>query len=288
MKPPSPVDPLSFVSAGDPAESREPLVQLERLVKRYGAKVAVRDMTLTLFSGEVFAFLGPNGAGKTSTLRMTTGLLRPDAGRVRVCGFDMRTDARRAKRHLAYVPDLPFLYDKLTGREFIEFAREMYGVPRELAAKRLEELIDRLDMNSFLDQLTESYSHGMKQKTALAAALIHAPRVLIVDEPIVGLDPRTVRVIKDIFREIASAGGVVFMSTHTLDVAEAVADRIGIIRSGELVGLGTLEELRRAAERYERLEDIFLHLTGEQFGDGDGDGLGPPRGGAAAARRGIP
>ncbi len=267
-------------AAGGAVETREPTVQLTQIHKRYGRKHAVRDISLTLYAGEVFAFLGPNGAGKTSTMRMTTGLLRPDQGAVRVCGYDMRSDGRIAKQQLAYVPDLPFLYDKLTGREFIEFAREMYGVPEAVAIERLGVLAERLDMRSFLDQLTESYSHGMKQKVALAAALIHAPRVLVVDEPIVGLDPRTIRVIKSIFREIADAGGTVFMSTHTLDVAEAVADRIGIIRDGALVGLGTLAELRASAARYERLEDIFLYLTGEDVDNQDGFGRSRARRGA--------
>ncbi|MFQ5807477.1 MAG: ABC transporter ATP-binding protein, partial [Phycisphaerae bacterium] len=199
------------------------------------------------------------------TLKVTTGLLRPDTGAAWVCGQDMARKGRRAKQQIAYVPDQPFLYDKLTGREFIHFARDVYGVPAEIGERRLNELIVRLDMDSFLDQLTESYSHGMKQKVAIAAALIHAPRLLVVDEPIIGLDPRTIRVIKAIFREIADAGGTVFMSTHTLDVAEAVADRIGIINGGRLIALGTLDELRAKAAGG-RLEDIFLHLT-EEAGD---------------------
>ena len=247
----------------------EPAVRLRNVSKSYGSKQAVIDLTLELAPGEVFAFLGPNGAGKTTTLKMTTGLLRADAGSVTVCGEDIVCDGRRAKRQIAYVPDQPFLYDKLTGREFIQFTREVYGVPTDEAARRLNQLSQRLDMDSFLDQLAESYSHGMKQKVALAAALIHAPRVLVVDEPIVGLDPRTIRVIKTIFREIAGAGGTVFMSTHTLDVAEASADRIGIINCGRLIALGTLDELRGQAAAGGRLEDVFLRLT-EEAGADDG------------------
>jgi len=238
-----------------------PTVRLEHVSKRFGATRAVRDLSLTLRPGEVFAFLGPNGAGKTTTLRITTGLLRPTSGRVWVCGYAMAEDGRLAKRHIAYVPDQPFIYEKLTGREFVNFTRDMYGVPRRLAEERLATLSARLDMNGFLDQLAESYSHGMKQKLALTAALIHAPRLLIVDEPIVGLDPRTVRVIKDIFRQIADAGGTVFMCTHTLDIAEAAADRIGIIHEGHLIALGTLDELRQTAAHHGRLEDVFLRLT---------------------------
>jgi len=236
-------------------------VRLEHVSKHFGATQAVHDLSLTLRPGEVFAFLGPNGAGKTTTLKMTTGLLRPTSGRVWVCGYAMAKDGRLAKQHIAYVPDQPFIYEKLTGREFVNFTRDMYGVPAPVAAERLATLSDRLDMDGFLDQLAESYSHGMKQKLALTAALIHAPRLLIVDEPIVGLDPRTVRVIKDIFREIADARGTVFMCTHTLDIAEAVADRIGIIHEGHLIALGTLEELRQTAAHHGRLEDVFLRLT---------------------------
>lgn len=238
-------------------------VCIENVTKSFGQTVAVRDLSLTLRPGEVFAYLGPNGAGKTTTLKMCTGLLRPDRGAIRVCGHCLRRESRPAKQCLAYVPDLPFVYEKLTGREFLEFARQMYGVPPELAAERLADLNRRLAMDSFLEQLCETYSHGMKQKVALAAALIHAPRVLIVDEPMVGLDPRTARVIRNIFREIAAAGGTVFMSTHTLDVAELVADRIGIIHHGRLIALGTLDELRRQSAVDGRLEDIFLALTEE-------------------------
>jgi len=246
-----------------------PTVRLEEVSRSYGTRTAVRELSLTLTAGEVFAFLGPNGAGKTTTLKITTGLLKADRGMVWVCGHLMDQDSRAGKRHIAYVPDTPFLYDKLTGREFIQFTREMYGVPREVADERLAQLALRLDMAGFLDQLCENYSHGMKQKTALAAALIHAPTLLIVDEPMVGLDPRTVRVIKTIFRELADAGGTVFMSTHSLDIAEAVADRIGIIHEGRLIALGTLAQLRRAAAHEGRLEDIFLLLTAENSATAD-------------------
>jgi ABC-2 type transport system ATP-binding protein len=242
---------------------REVAVRIDGVTKSFGEKVAVRELTLTLYAGEVFAFLGPNGAGKTTTLKATTGLLQPDCGSVTICGLSMVRQALQAKQHIAYVPDQPFIYDKLTGREFIRFTREMYGVAGSLADRRLADLTRRLDMDGFLDQLCETYSHGMKQKVALAAALIHAPRVLIVDEPTVGLDPRTARAIKNVFRELADAGGTVFMSTHTLDVAEQLADRIGIIHHGRLVALGTLAQLRDQARIDGRLEDVFLRLTEE-------------------------
>jgi ABC-2 type transport system ATP-binding protein len=243
--------------------SREVTVEINDVTKSFGEKVAVQNLSLSLHAREVFAFLGPNGAGKTTTLKATTGLLRPDTGSVAVCGLSMERQAQQAKQYLAYVPDQPFVYDKLTGREFIRFTYEMYGVADALAAARLAELSRRLDMNGFLDQLCETYSHGMKQKVALAAALIHAPRVLIVDEPTVGLDPRTARITKDIFRQLADDGGTVFMSTHTLDVAEQLADRIGIIHHGRLVALGTLAELQEQAALDGRLEDVFLRLTEE-------------------------
>lgn len=267
---------------------KETTVRLSHVSKSYGDKRAVIDLSLELHAGEVFAFLGPNGAGKTTTLKMTTGVLRCDAGRVWVCGEDMARRGRRAKQQIAYVPDQPFLYDKLTGREFIHFVREVYGVPVDVAERRLRELVTRLDMDPFLDQLAESYSHGMKQKVALAAALIHAPQLLVVDEPIVGLDPRTIRVIKTIFREIAEAGGTVFMSTHTLDVAEAAADRIGIINGGRLIALGTLEELRAKAAAGGRLEDIFLHLTeaADEGADHGGLSSGEDDAGQQAGRAG--
>ncbi|MBU0637380.1 MAG: ABC transporter ATP-binding protein [Planctomycetes bacterium] len=242
----------------------EPTVRLELVSKSYGTRRAVVELSLTLLPGEVFAFLGPNGAGKTTTLKLTTGLLRCDTGVVTVCGHALPHDGRQVKQFISYVPDQAFLYDKLTGREFISFAREMYGVTSEVASARLALLCERLGMDSFLDQLSEHYSHGMKQRVALAAALIHEPRLLVVDEPIVGLDPRTVRVIKTIFREIAARGGTVFMSTHTLDIAEQVADRIGIIHEGRLIALGTLAELRQMAAHEGRLEDIFLHLTEDE------------------------
>lgn len=238
-------------------------VQFEHVSKSFGLNRAVDDLSLTLRAGEVFAFLGPNGAGKTTTLKMCTGLLRPDTGTIAVCGLSLRRDARQAKQCLAYVPDQPFVYEKLTGREFIRFTCEMYGVPDDEGAARLTALNGRLGLDGFLDQLCETYSHGMKQKVALAAALIHWPRVLVVDEPMIGLDPRTARVIKRILRELADNGGTVFMSTHTLDVAEQVADRMGIIHHGRLVALGNLAELRQQSAVDGRLEDIFLHVTEE-------------------------
>ena len=239
-------------------------IEISDVKKCYGEFIAVDQLTLHVNQGELFAFLGPNGAGKTTTIKMIAGLLLPDRGTVRVCGHPMGRDGRLAKAQLAYVPDQPFLYEKLTGGEFLEFVGQMYGLEPDVMRSRGRDLVDRLEMGEFLDQLTESYSHGMKQRTVLAASLLHDPRVLVIDEPMVGLDPRTVRTVKDLMREMTRGGASVFMSTHTLEVAEAVADRIGIIHHGRLVGMGTLEELRAQAARSDSLEDIFLSLTADE------------------------
>ena len=245
----------------DNASPTPPALELRGAVKAYGAKVAVRGLSLRIEQGELFAFLGPNGAGKTTTIKMLVGLLHPDRGQVSVCGHVMGTDGLAAKAQLAYVPDQPFLYDKLTGREFLHFVAEMYHLAPQQRDRTLDPLIDRLDMSDFLDELTETYSHGMKQRVVLAAALCHSPRVLVIDEPMVGLDPRIVRVVKDLFLERTRDNGTVFMSTHTLEVAEAIADRIGIIHRGELIAVGTLPELRQQATQQHSLEEIFLELT---------------------------
>lgn len=239
-------------------------IELEGVTKRFGRKVAVEGLSLHVGLGEVFAFLGPNGAGKTTTVKLIAGLLRPDGGSVRVCGHEVSRDGHLAKAQLAYVSDRPFLYEKLTGREFLGFVGEMYGVSREASRRRIDELVRRFEMEGFVDRLTEGYSHGMKQRTVLAAALLHEPQVLVIDEPMVGLDPKTVRVVKNIFLDWGRMGRSVFMSTHTLEVAEAVADRIGIIHRGRLVAVGRLAELRRWSTEQSSLEDIFLALTADQ------------------------
>jgi len=244
-------------------------IDIQGVHKQYGEKVAVADLTLTVAPGELFAFLGPNGAGKTTTIKMICGLLHPQRGTVRVCGHVMGVNGLAAKARIAYVPDQPFLYDKLTGREFLHFVAAMYRVDSAARDRLIADFLARLDMHDFLDKLTQSYSHGMKQKLVLAAALLHDPDVLVIDEPMVGLDPRTVRMVKDLFRERTRAGRTVFMSTHTLEIAEAVADRIGIIHHGRLVALGNLAELRARAATQHTLEDIFLQLTNPLAGDAD-------------------
>jgi ABC-2 type transport system ATP-binding protein len=239
-------------------------IDIRDVTKCYGQFTAVDGLTLEVRPGELFAFLGPNGAGKTTTIKMIAGLLTPDAGCVHLCGYPMGRDGRLAKAQLAYVPDEPFLYEKLSGREFLDFVAEMYGLSPDHKRRRLEVLIEHLEMATFLDKLCEGYSHGMKQRTVLAAAILHEPRVLVIDEPMVGLDPKTVRTVKDLMRGMTSRGGTVFMSTHTLEVAEALADRIGIIHGGNLVAMGTLNEIKASAAvaGHSSLEDIFLGLTG--------------------------
>lgn len=241
-------------------------ITLDHVTKRFGPKTAVDDVSFDVCAGQVFAFLGPNGAGKTTTIKMIVGLLRPDAGLVRICGHTMSTNGRQARAQIAYVPDLPFVYEKLSGREFLEFVARMYGLSPADSAARTARLIETLRINDYVDQLTESYSHGMKQKLVLAAALLHDPQVLVVDEPMVGLDPRSMKVVRDLFRRHADNGRTVFLSTHLLEVTEALADRIAIIHRGRIVAQGTLAELRREQASHRTLEEIFLQLTEEAEG----------------------
>jgi ABC-2 type transport system ATP-binding protein len=239
------------------------MIELSHVSKKYGAKVAVSDLSLRIEAGELFAFLGPNGAGKTTTLKLMCGLLFPTAGTIRIGGFDMATDGDRARQLISFVPDQPYLYEKLTGREFLQFIADMYGLDRLEAQRRIDEMIDTFTLDDFVDDLTESYSHGMKQRTVFAAALLHDPKILIVDEPTVGLDPRSVRLLKDLLRREADRGATVFLSTHSLDIAEELADRIGIVEHGRLICCGPLEALRRQAAIDGSLEEIFLKLTEE-------------------------
>jgi ABC-2 type transport system ATP-binding protein len=238
------------------------MIRFDAVTRTYGPKVAVDNLTLSIPAGELFAFLGPNGAGKTTAIKMLTGLLRPTSGTVSVCGHDTATRTREAARHLGFVPEEPFLYDKLSGREFLEFAADMRGFGAAEKAERIERQRETFGMEEFFDDLTETYSHGMKQRLVFAAAMLHDPPVLVVDEPMVGLDPKSVRLVKDLLRARASAGAAVFMSTHTLSVAEEIADRIGIIDRGKLVFLGSLSEMRQALrDEHHSLEHLFLELT---------------------------
>ena len=239
------------------------LIVTQALVKRYGDKVAVNNVSLEVQAGEVFGFLGPNGAGKTTTIKMIVGLLQPTSGTVKVAGFDVQTQPMQAKAASGYVPDTPNLYAKLTGRELLRFVGDLYDLDRQHMAQRTEELLRVLDLGEAADNTIDSYSHGMQQKASLAAALMHDPKVLVLDEPTVGLDPKSARLIKDILRQMADRGSAVFLSTHILEIAERMCDRIGIINKGELVAVGTMKELRSLGKAGEvSLEDIFLGLTG--------------------------
>lgn len=238
------------------------LISTEKLVKRYGDKVAVNNVTFDVRGGEVFGFLGPNGAGKTTTIKMIVGLLRPTSGTVRVAGYDVQSQALQAKAASGYVPDTPNLYPKLSGRELLRFVGDLYEVDPQQVQRRSEEFLKLFELDQAGDDAIDSYSHGMQQKTALAAALIHDPRVLVLDEPTVGLDPRSARLIKDLLRQMAERGSAIFLSTHILEIAERMCDRIGIINKGELIAIGTMEELRAMGKGEASLEDIFLGLTG--------------------------
>ena len=239
------------------------MIELIEVTKRFGAKLAVDRLSLHVRRGELLAFLGPNGAGKTTTIKMICGLLSPTAGTVRIAGRDLLRDGRDARHMLSYVPDQPYLYEKLTGREFLQFVMDMYGIDPATGARRTTELIELFEMPSYIDSLTETYSHGMKQRVVFAAALLRDPQVLVVDEPMVGLDPKSARLVKDLLRARASAGAAVFMSTHTLEVAEQVADTIAIVDRGQLVSCGTLAELRARMQMQGPLEEMFLRITGE-------------------------
>ncbi|MFN2195487.1 MAG: ABC transporter ATP-binding protein [Anaerolineales bacterium] len=238
------------------------LISTENLVKRYGDKTAVNNVTFEVRGGEVFGFLGPNGAGKTTTIKMIVGLLRPTSGTVRVAGYDVQSQALQAKATSGYVPDTPNLYPKLSGRELLRFVGDLYEVDPQQVQRRSEEFLKLFELDQAGDDAIDSYSHGMQQKTALAAALIHDPNVLVLDEPTVGLDPRSARLIKDLLRQMADRGSAIFLSTHILEIAERMCDRIGIINKGELIAIGTMEELRAMGKGEASLEDIFLDLTG--------------------------
>lgn len=240
------------------------MIEIERVTRNYGKKTAVCDLSLQVPAGEVFAFLGPNGAGKTTTIKMLVGLLQPTAGALRICGHDVVREHRLASACVGYVPDEPHLYDKLTGRETLEFVAQMYGQLRDELQQHVAEQIATFELEPFVDQLTENYSHGMKQRTVFAAALVHQPQVLIVDEPMVGLDPRSMRLVKDLLRQQARSGTTVFMSTHELAMAEEIADRIGIVDHGRVLFLGTVAELREQLSDHDKtLEHLFLRLTSE-------------------------
>ncbi len=237
-------------------------IVLTDLTKSYGAFPVLRGISLNVEPGELFGFLGPNGAGKTTTIKIMTSLLLPSGGRVEVAGYDVVEDPYEVKRRVGFVPDRPFLYDKLTGSEFLEFVGHLYDLNPATVRERSRDLIELFDLGEWIDELIEAYSHGMRQKLAMTSALLHEPEVIIIDEPTVGLDPRSQSRMKTLLSDLTAKGHTVFLSTHTLEIAEALCTRVAIIHRGEIIARGTIDELRREARREDSsLEEIFLGLT---------------------------
>ncbi len=250
-------------------DAREVMLRLRGVTKRYGGFTAVSNLDLDVPRGEIFGFLGPNGAGKTTTIRMVAGVLRPSEGTIVVGGDDMAEQPALAKCHIGYIPDRPYLYEKLSGKEFLRFVGGLWGKDGDEIEVRANRLLELFKLTPWKDELIESYSHGMRQKVLISSALIHQPRIIVVDEPMVGLDPRSARLLKDLLRTYVRGGGTVFLSTHTLEVAEALCDRIAILSDGEIIAEGSMEELRDLAHAGgAHLEEIFLKVTGgEEMAD---------------------
>jgi ABC-2 type transport system ATP-binding protein len=242
------------------------MINLRNVEKKYGKFQALHPLELQVQKGEVFGFLGPNGAGKTTTIRMLAGVLTPTNGTIHINGLNIVEEPVESKKHVGYIPDRPYLYDKLTAREFLLFVGQLYGLSSKMIKERGDKLLHENDLLDRADELIEAYSHGMKQRLVLSSALLHEPSLLIVDEPMVGLDPHGARKIKDRFRSIANEGKTVFLSTHSLDVAQEVCDRVGILFKGKLVTLNTVDELLRTQASGD-LEEVFLKITEEQFAE---------------------
>ncbi len=238
------------------------MIELTDLTKTYGGFTAVDRVSLSVHPGEIFGFIGPNGAGKTTTIKMMGGVLAPTAGGVAVCGIDLQTAPEEAKRRIGFIPDRPYLYEKLTGMEFLKFTADIYDVPAPVFPDKAAAVLQQFALADWGTELIESYSHGMKQRLIMAAAILHDPQVLIVDEPMVGLDPLAILMVKKLFRKLADSGLTIFMSTHTLKVAEEICDRIGVIARGRLIATGTTADLQREANvDTADLEAVFLNLT---------------------------
>ncbi len=237
-------------------------IELTGAVKRFGPKTAVDGLSLEIGPGEIFGLLGPNGAGKTTTLKMLAGLMRPDSGRAALCGIDVQAEPERAKMQLGYIPDDPFIYELLTGREFMRLAGHLYRIPAGVVEGRIQRLAETFEAEKWLDLRTDGYSHGMRQKVVIAAALLHDPLVYLIDEPMVGLDPASMILVRNIFKQEAAKGKALLISTHVLSLAETVCHRIGIIANGRLVALGTLDQLRELSQqKHQNLEDLYLEFT---------------------------
>lgn len=237
------------------------MIELLRLNKRYGSLQAVENLDLTVPSGELFCFLGPNGAGKTTSIKMMTGLVKPDSGEIRLAGVDARWEPVKARGRVGYIPDMPFLYDRLTPMEFLRFTGDLYRMPKDEVRDKAPRMLEIFGMTPRAHTLNRDLSHGMRQRVIYAATLMHEPKVLLVDEPFIGLDPHSIRLIKDLLREHTRRGMTVLMTTHILAIAEEIGDRIGIIDRGRLIACGTLAELHEATPGSGRLEDLFLSLT---------------------------
>ncbi len=245
------------------------MIELVNLTKHYGKLAAVDVLNLEVPAGQIFGFLGPNGAGKTTTIRVMMGILKPSAGQVRLGGYDVESEPEKAKAISGFIPDRPFLYEKLSGGEFLEFVGKLHRLETPRLRRRSAELLELLELTPWKDELVESYSHGMKQRLVVCAALIHEPRILVIDEPMVGMDPRGARTLKDLFRSLAAKGTTIFLSTHSIAVAEEICHRIGIIQRGRLTACGTMAELHdQTASLDGNLESVFLELTREQIADG--------------------
>ena len=237
------------------------MIQLDHLIKKFGDLTAVDDVSLKIGRGEFFAMLGPNAAGKTTTIKLLTGLMKPTSGCARIAGFDIQAQPLEARRRMAYVPDFPFLYDKLTAWEFFRFTGQLFQLDAARIKKNAQELVARFHLGDFADRALEGLSHGTRQRVAIVSALLHDPEVFVIDEPMVGLDPQHGRIVKDVLKERSLAGMTVLVSTHQLSIAEEMADRIGIIHDGKLIAVGNRDELRRQSGRSGQLEEIFLSLT---------------------------
>lgn len=237
------------------------MIVTEQLTKKYGGLVAVNDLSLNIPQGQFFAFLGPNGAGKTTTIKLLAGLLKPTSGRALIGGYDIQKDPVEARRILSFIPDMPFLYDKLEPMEFMLFVGQLYGMERAEVARASDELFDVFGLQEARRQTIENLSHGTRQRLVIASALLHQPKVIIIDEPMIGLDPRSARVVKDVLKERSRAGVTVFLSTHILHLAEELADQVGILNRGKLIAVGTIDELREVSGEQGELEDAFLALT---------------------------
>jgi ABC-2 type transport system ATP-binding protein len=239
------------------------MIRIEQLSKHFGNLIAVNKLNLDIGAGEFFAFLGPNGAGKTTTIKMLAGLLKPNSGRAVLNGHDIQVSPVEAKKNLAYIPDFPFLYDKLSPQEILIMVGELFGMPRQEAERERDRWFEYLHLGEYRHELVENLSHGTRQRVVFSTAFIHSPKIMVVDEPMVGLDPKHAKLVKDALKEFTRKGGTIFLSTHVLSIAEELADRIGIISHGKLVSCGTLQDLQKQSGKDGALEKAFLAITEE-------------------------